>query len=249
MADESSLTACLEVLRPVVAGLSALALLRIENAGIRPALVSARLNLMEGDVSLTVTDPGGGERLIRGWQADTGLHRVELPPGQSLLGVINLLDTPEGPVFPAPGDYRLRADYTPGPRAPAISAPPIPVTVVPRSGAEEELAALVTDPAVRRGLVLGDRDSAPDKLHEIARRFPGTLEARLAGLIVGDPDPEAADDGDPLATAYAIRALVNPYSRTGERLARAYSDRFASADAGRATQAALRVLKGEPLAD
>jgi hypothetical protein len=254
MAGDEGLSVRLEVAQPVVAGLAALALLRISNSGAAPLLVSARLNLMEGDVSLVSTDPGGGIREIKGWQADTGLHRLELPPGQELVGALNLLDSPDGPIFPGAGEYRLAAHYTPSPQAAPVAAPPVPVSVViPRTEAERELAALLADPAVRRGLVLGDRESAPQTLREIAGRFPGTLEARLAGLVSGAADgAEADEDSPPVEIALAIVALTNPYSRTGKRLsgdyAARYERRMAAGDGGSELEQALKLLRGEPVA-
>jgi hypothetical protein len=254
MANDAGLSAGLEVAQPVVAGLAALAILRIVNESPAPVLVSARLNLMEGDVSLTLTDPGGGLREIKGWQADTGLHRVELPPGHGLVGAIDLLDAPDGPIFPAPGEYRLGAEYRPSPQAPPAVAPPVPVSVVaPRTASERELAALLQDPSVRRALVLGDRDSAPERLRDIARRFPDTLEGRLAELVAGATDWDATEDrSGPIRLALAILALTNPYSRTGERLAEDYAARLearrASADASPEIEQALHLLRAEPLA-
>lgn len=254
MAGEEGLSVRLDVASPVVAGLAALALLRVSNSGAAPLLVSARLNLMEGDVSLLVTDPAGGVREIRGWQADTGLHRVELAPGQALVGALNLLDAPDGPIFPGPGGYRLAAHYTASPRAAPIESAAVPVSVVsPRTDAERELAGLLADPGVRRGLVLGDCDSAPQALRDIAGRFPRTLEARLAALVSSAADgAEAQDDAAPLETAVAIVALTNPYSRTGKRLAAKHAARFeqrvATGDSGPELEEAVALLRGEPLA-
>lgn len=253
MAGEEGLSVRLEVASPVVAGLAALALLRVSNSGAAPLLVSARLNLMEGDVSLLVTDPAGGVREIRGWQADTGLHRAELAPGQELLGALNLLDAPDGPIFLGPGGYRLAAHYTASPRAAPIQSAAVPVSVVsPRTDAERELAGLLADPGVRRGLVLGDCDSAPQGLRDIAGRFPRTLEARLAALVSSADGAEAEDDAAPLETAVAIVALTNPYSRTGKRLAAKHAARFeqrvATGDSGPELEEAVALLRGEPLA-
>jgi hypothetical protein len=254
MAGEEGLSVRLEVAQPVVAGLAALALLKITNSGPAPLLVSARLNLMEGDVSLVVTDPGGGMREVKGWQADTGLHRVELPPGHELVGALNFLDAPDGPIFPGAGEYRLAAHYTPSPRAAPIPSAAVPVSVLmPRTAGERELAALLADPAVRRGLVLGDCESAPQALRSIARRFPGTLEALLAGLVSGAADgAEADEDAAPVDTALAIVALTNPYSRTGKRLGVQHADRLerrmAAGDSGPELARAMKLLRGEPLA-
>lgn len=254
MAGDEGLSVRLEVAQPVVAGLAALALLRISNSGAAPLLVSARLNLMEGDVSLVVTDPGGGMREIKGWQADTGLHRVELAPGRDLVGALNLLDAPDGPIFLCAGEHRLAAHYTPFPGTAPIESPSVPVSVaMPRTAAERELAALLADPAVRRGLVLGDCESAPQILRTIAGRFPGTLEARLAGLVSRCAEgAETDEDEAPVETALAIVALTNPYSRTGERLSGDYAARFerrmAVGDAGPELGQAVKLLRGEPLA-
>lgn len=257
MATASGLKATLEISGPVVLGRAALAVVRIRNAGPAPVWASARLNLMEGDVALQVAGPDGAIRDVKGWQADTGIHRIELPPGQEIVGAIDLLDAPDGPIFPAPGEYQVAAFYSPGPKADPLATPPVPVSVVaPQSDEDRALADLLADEAVRRALVLGDRDSAPQRVAGIAARFPETLEGRLAALVA-DPDAAASsaaaaaagDGAEALDTALVIRALMNPYSRTGERAAAACAAALEAADtAGDGAERAIRLLRGQPVA-
>ena len=174
--------------------------------------------------------------------------------GRSLSASSICSNSPEGTIFPGPGEYRLAAHYRPSPQAEPVASPSVPVSVVtPRTEAERELAALLADPAVRLGLVLGDPESAPRTLGEIAGRFPGTLEARLAGLVSGAAAGDGADaDEAPVETALAIVALTNPYNRTGRlrsgELAARFERRMAAGDAGPELLHALKLLRGEPLA-
>ena len=252
MATATGLKATLEIAGPVVLGRAALAVIRIANLGPAPVWASARLNLMEGDVALQVTDPGGGVREVKGWQADTGLNRVELPPGQEIVGAIDLLEAPDGPIFPRPGDYRMAALYWPGPKAEPLATPPVPVSVIaPQSEEDRVLGDLLADPDVRRALVLGDRDSAPKRVAGIAARFADTLEGRLA-RFVADPDSAASavtgDGADAVDTALVVRALVNPYSRTGDRAAAACVAALEAAESdGGDADRAIRLLRGEPV--
>jgi hypothetical protein len=262
MATATGLAVALEVREPVVAGLAALATLRVINRGNEPRLVSARLNLMEGDLRLFVTAPDGSRREVRGWQADTGLHRVELQPGQQLVGAINLLEAEDGPVFAAPGQYRLEAEYCPGPQAEPVTSGDVPVTVsAPGAEAEAALAKLLADPAARRALVLADPEGAPEALSRVASEFPDRLEGRLARLILsgGESSDQAMDwsavegEAGSVPLALSILALTNPYGRTGERLADEYAaHREASRPAGDAGEApgpdeALQMVRMQPL--
>jgi hypothetical protein len=235
----------LDIAQPVVAGLPAFALLHVINRGAGPRIVSARLNLMEGDVALAVEDPEGGVRQVRGWQADTSLRRVELPPGCQLVGALLLLETPEGMIFPGPGEYRLSAQYTPQPQEqPAVTAAVAVAVVPPRSAEERALASLLADPAVRRAILLADPESAPAQLREIGDRFGSILAGRLARLVSGAAEPAGPD---PIPDALAILALRNPYGRTGARLAESYAARLDRADAGADGELARRLTKTEPI--
>jgi hypothetical protein len=250
MAEVDGLLLSLELPGPLVAGIPALAVLRVANRSPEPQLVSARLNLMEGDLALRIFDPDGGIRDIKGWQADTGLHRIELPPQRELVGAITLLETPEGELFPRPGGYRLQAEYIPAPTREAVAAAPVEVEVVSPGEEERALAERLQDPQIRRALLLADLDGGTDRLAEIARGFPGSYAAILARLLLEAELPQGLNDiaiQDPINGALAVLALNNPYSSVGERLTKIYSEGLERGKDGAGPLTALRILKHDPL--
>ena len=219
----AGLTVSLEVAPPVVVGLSVLAIVRATNCGDAPVSVSARLNLMEGDLHLTVTGPDGSARGIRGYQADTALRQATLGPREQLVGAINLLWTDIGPTFPEPGSYRLRAEYFPSPKIGSVRSEPVSVVARgPKTDAEREAAALLEDATLREALIRGRADDAPDQLRALAACSVPTPDADLAHLLVhagGADSGDALDSSDPIRRATLIMALSTPYSNAGRRLA------------------------------
>ena len=217
MIGNSDLHLHLRVEEPVICGLPALAVLRIVNRGAEPVLVSARLNLMEGDVGLTVTGPSGESRELEGWQADTTLNRVSLPPGQQLVGALTLLETPQGSVFPEPGTYSITARYRPDPRSDPIASGPVRLEVqAAREGAEVALARQLADLAVRQSLLLGQADAAPSGLREIASAPGDSYASRLANLLV--TEEEGSIPPHDVGHALGILALRTPFSGAAARL-------------------------------
>jgi hypothetical protein len=231
----SELEVVLELKEPVVVGLSTLAAIRVIHRGKAPVTISSRLNLMEGDVRLFV-----GSRAIGGWQADTMLRQATLSPGQQIVGFLNLLYTESGPTFPEPGSYVLRAEFSPSPRMEPVASEPVTVAArLPQGEDELQAAALLKDDAVKKAIVLAQKDEAPGQLEKIAA-IPRLLDGHLASLIVSG-DAKTFPSADPLELASWIVALTTPYGDTGKLLA----ERFAQVHKGAKTASSL--VKGEPL--
>lgn len=254
----SRLTLELEAPEPIVVGLSALVIVRVINGGSTAASVSSRLNLMEGDMRLSIEDPGGDTRELKGWQADTAARRVDLPPGHQIEGGINLLWTDAGAAFPKAGRYVLRAEYDPAPDAETIVSPPLAVTArLPRNAAERDAASILEDEPVRKALVWAQSDAEPDKLKALAQKLPDTLDGKLAGLLLsgsGVDDPASADaafqSADPVTLAHRITALSTPYSNVGRKLAADLAGRMQSNDKvtePKAVARALQIAKALPV--
>lgn len=257
--EAPELTLELEAPEPIVVGLSAPVIIRLINRGSAPVNVSSRLNLMEGDVRLSVEDPDGTTRAFKGWQADTAARRVELPPRHQIEGGINLLWTDAGAAFPKPGRYVIRAEYDPSPNSETIVSAPMTVAArSPRSADERDAASILEDEPVRRALVWAQSDSAPEKLRALAQQFPDTLDGKLAGLLLsgGDASDRAHADAafratDPVTLARWITALSTPYSGAGKKLVASFAGRLQSregktADAN-AVDRALRIVKALPV--
>lgn len=252
-----NLTVSLEVPEKIIVGLSVLATLRVTNSGASPVTVSARLNLMEGDVRLILTGPDGAPRVIQGWQADTMLRRVTLQPGEQIVGSMNLLQTESGAIFTAPGRYSLQAQFSPSAREELIGSTPVVLTArQPRTDDERGAAEVLEDETLRRALVLAEPDSAPEKLEQLATEFPKLLDGELAQLILaGSKSSDAPQPTDPLAQALMIAALSTPFSPIGLSLAESFASQLEAQDAvgkdAAAKQAtikrALRIVRGQPM--
>lgn len=258
----------LKVPETAVLGLTVLATLSVCNRGKSPATVSSRLNLMEGDVRLLLTGPDGSRRQVRGagGQPDTALRQVTLPPGQQIVGSLNLLCTDSGTTFTEPGKYILQAEYSPSPQIGWVASAPVTMTVLsPQSEAHRGAAALLQKEDVKLALTLAEADRSPAELRELAERFADTLEGTLARLIlVGSvtaaEDAAASNDifltTDPITTASLITSVSTPFSSVGKRLTDSYAAYLESHDiAAKAPQSAeikkmeraLRIIKGQPL--
>jgi hypothetical protein len=258
------LAVTLDVAEPVVSGLSVPATIRVVNRGSAPAMVSSRLNLMEGDLRLSIEDPDGATRVLKGWQADTQLRRVALPPGEQIESGTNLLWTVEGAVFPKPGAYTVQAEYDPSPRAETVVSAPLAVTVrLPRTEAERKLEALLKDGAVREAIVLGKSETAPDKLEVLAQQFPETFDGKLAELLLSAnavAGSDVASDkafqiADPITLARWITMISTPYSDAARGLTEkftAFVEARSRASDGKledlaALNKALRIIRGQAI--
>lgn len=238
-----------------VIGLPVLVTIRVINRGETPEIVSARLNLMEGDVRLRIADPDGTQRVVTGagGQPDTPLRRVTLKPGEQIIATSNILLTSEGETFAEPGRYRLQAEYVPSPRAEWILSEPVSLVVrSPHSEEERGAAALLASEPVRRALTLAQADEAPDALRELAEQFPETVAGKLAGMVSAEGGETGAvghvlGDADAMTVASLINAVSTPFTRTGKRLADQFAERFSAREEKSQSDRALRVAKGQPI--
>lgn len=250
----------LEVKEPVIVGLSVLATLRVINRGATPVTISSRLNLMEGDLRLTVIGPDGSPHDLCGWQADTILRQATVAPNEQLVGSINLLQTEEGPIFPTPGRYQIQVEFSPSPKNLAITSSLVAVNArAPQTEAERGAAQLLANGVVRQSIVLGQSDAAPDELAELAQKFPEMLDGKLAQLILAGtkdaagPTTHFSSLESSLSDVALISALRTPFSRVGSQLAEEFTAKFEIIDAGKqgseqaTLDSALRIVKGEPI--
>lgn len=258
----------LKVPETAVLGLTVLATLSVCNRGKSPATVSSRLNVMEGDVRLLLTGPDGISRQVigAGGQPDTALRQVTLPPGQQIMGSLNLLCTDGGTTFTESGKYILQAEYSPSPQIGWVASAPVTMTVLsPQNEAQRDAAALLQKEDARLALTLAEADRAPDELRALAERFADTLEGKLARLILAGSvttaeDAAASNDifltTDPIMTASLITSVSTPFSSVGKHLTDSYAAYLESHDVtSKATQSAdvkkmeraLHIIKGQPL--
>jgi uncharacterized protein YjeT (DUF2065 family) len=266
-ASSAALAVTLQVAEQVVVGTSVLATLRVANRGSRAVAVSSRLNLMEGDVQLLVTCPGGATRVVAGagGQPDTALRQVSLAPGQQIAAAFNLLDTSVGALFTEPGSYSLQAKYWPTPGDEPVASPAVTVAArAPNTDAERGAAALLQDEAARRALVLGESESAPDALRRLADGFAGTPDGELASLLLAggalaageqaDARTDVFRASDPETVALRLTALATPFNHTAPLLTDAFAASWASprdapdtdAAASAVPDRALQIARGQP---
>ncbi|HWM20179.1 MAG TPA: hypothetical protein VNO51_10870 [Ilumatobacteraceae bacterium] len=135
-------------------------------AGSEASTVSARLNLIEGDLAVAVDGPSGQTaRCVWPWPVDAMPRWVELAPGQRLAGALPLLATDtSSPLFPSPGEYTVTATFDAAPGA-AVSSAPVSVRRTPPD-------------AERRAAVLRERDVLQSLLSA------SVLGAAADGLVV-----------------------------------------------------------------
>ncbi len=271
MDSHSDATVTLEIVQPVVVGLSVLAILRVLNQGKTELNISSRLNLMEGDVHLLVTNPNGDKYKAAGagGEPDTFWRTVTLLPGQQILGCVNLLYTSVEEIFSEPGIYTIEVEYHPSPiMKPWKSEPVIVTACLPQTESEHGVAALLQDKTVKRALILGESDVARDTLQELADRFGETLDGKLARFILAgskifDLSLQGmqsmfllSDLADPFMLALRIKTLSTPFNSLGERLLNQLlafienpiiqSGINLAVDSA-SIERALRIIRGEPV--
>ena len=175
---------------------------RLTNDGTDPVATSSRLNLVEGDLSLTVTGPDGGVRQVRWpYPVDSGLRRVTLAPGAALEGGVLLLDDAA-----TPGTHRVAATFAPTPREEVVGAP----VDVARTGPPAPW-----DATVARALAQAVAGAAD--LGNAGRALAGTPVGRLLAVLAeGDVTAgraaaaEVVADRGAVFAAAAAAALVPP---------------------------------------
>ena len=191
------------------------AVARLRNDGPEPVLTSARLNLHEGDLLLSVTRPDGTTgQVVWAWPIDSALRRIELGPGAVLESGVLVHWAVGDLVMPIAGRYRLAASFT---ATPDVLVEAAPVDVLRTDATDEDgLAAqrLVGEPDVARSLaVAGPLGTAAQALGVLARRGPPSTRL-LATLALADADLAravtadlAAADG-PVAPAAVATAVL-----------------------------------------
>lgn len=153
-----------------------------------PAVVNARLNLVEGDLTVTVTGSDGVPvRCGWPWPVDSPPRTIALAAGRMLVAAVPLVASrASAALFPAPGVYVVDAAFETGHGV--IAARPVRLT-----------RTAPTDAA--RAAALRDRD---------------VLQSLLAGGVLGAARPgiEAVAASDDSATAAMAEAALG---RTGTR--------------------------------
>lgn len=229
-------------LRPVEASVPldriAFAEVEVVAAGPSPAPVSARLNIVEGDLEILVTPAGGAPvRAAWPWPVDSAPRSVELAPGARLVASVPLLAAGSAPLFPSPGWYELIARFA---ARPGVLLESGPVSLVRTAPADAALAAGLGARDVLQSLlgagVIGGATPQLERLAESA----DTGTAAAANLALGRTGAlaEAADDP---AVARAVAALLPP-GATGR-------DERRDAVLPRAGAREVATLRGEPLVD
>ena len=173
------------------------------------ATVSARLNLVEGDLEIDVAAPGRPPlRATWPWPVDSALRSVELAAGERLVASVPLLASGSAPLFPAPGRYVLTARFAARPGE-TIEAPPVELVRTASADADAALAAGLGDRDVLQSLLgAGVIGAAAPSLERLAASADaGTAAA--ANLALGRTSALAAAAGDPAVTR-AVAALLPP---------------------------------------
>lgn len=135
----------------------------LTNVADRPRQVTTRLNLAEGDLRLLHAAPGGGVEQVRDVVVACGPRpNVELPPGGTMTGRMQVFFTSEGVTFDRPGPHTLRAELDVDSFT-VVRSPRVVVQVRTAASEEERDIALTTlDHGIGMALALGDfgRDEA-----------------------------------------------------------------------------------------
>lgn len=171
--------------------------------------VSARLNLIEGDLVVEVIGPAGHTaRCAWPWPVDAMPRRTELRRGRHIDATVALLATDtSAPLFPQPGAYTLVAHYDAAPgitvSSPAVTmrrtaAPSSPIA----SGDGSDTAELLRRRDVIQSLLsasaMGDADTALQTLAESNHVATRTLAAlaldQIDNVVASLADADAGDD-------------------------------------------------------
>lgn len=171
--------------------------------------VSARLNLVEGDLEIDVAAPGRPPlRAMWPWPVDSAPRSVELAAGERLVASVPLLASGSAPLFPAPGRYVLTARFVARPGE-AVEAQPVVLVRTAPADADAALAAGLGNRDVLQSLLgAGVIGAAAPSLERLAASADaGTAAA--ANLALGRTAALAGAAGDPAVTR-AVAALLPP---------------------------------------
>ena len=162
------------------------------NTGEEPQRVTAALNLSEGDLWLSMVSPTGERTEVRDVVLACGDRRVvELGPGESISGELELFHTSSGLTFDQSGTYTLQAEADVG-EVPGdiLLSEPARVVVRPAvSDQERELERLTVDPGVGLALGLGDfgaERGAQERLTAVMDGFPDTDTAAACAMVIAN---------------------------------------------------------------
>jgi hypothetical protein len=173
------------------------------------ATVSARLNLVEGDLEIDVAAPGRPPlRATWPWPVDSAPRSVELAAGERLVASVPLLASGSAPLFPAPGRYVLTARFA-ARRGETVEAQPVELVRTAPADADAAVAAGLGDRDVLQSLLgAGVIGAAAPSLERLAASADaGTAAA--ANLALGRTAALAGAAGDPAVTR-AVAALLPP---------------------------------------
>ncbi|MFD7026299.1 hypothetical protein, partial [Promicromonospora sukumoe] len=217
------------------------------------ATVSARLNLIEGDLEIEVAGPGGPPvRATWPWPADSAPRTVDLPAGGRLVASVPLLSSGSAPLFRGPGRYELTARFA-ARRGESIASRP--VALVRTAPDDAALAVRLGDRDVLQSIlgagVLGA--AAPSLELLAASSDAGTAAA--ANLALGRTGAFADVLVDPAALR-AVAALLPP-GATGQddrrdavvalSVARGSAPGATASGGAGAAERAIAALTGRPL--
>lgn len=202
------------------------------------ATVSARLNLIEGDLEVEVTGPDS--RVARAtwpWPADSAPRSIELAAGERLVAAVPLVSQGSEPLFPVAGRYEVVARFAVRPGETITSNTGV---LVRTAGEDAALAADLRDRDVVQSLlgagVIGATEPALERLAE--SQDPGTAAA--ARLALSRTDAWEGPDADP-AVSRAVAALLPPGATGQDERREAVASRAAPRDAA--------MLSGRPVKD
>ena len=190
--EELGLLFELELPQQVQRGEFVVATVRVTNTSDDPRTVSAALNLAEGDLWLSVVTPAGQRVDVRDVVLACGPARlVDLAPGESLEGQIELLYTSTGVTFDQPGTYSLHAEYDSGDLAGAVVRSNTAEVVVRHATSEDALTVerLATDKDVGLAFALGDYGAAPeafDKLDTLMREHGESATGAASAMVIAN---------------------------------------------------------------
>ncbi|GAA1769903.1 hypothetical protein GCM10009712_17300 [Pseudarthrobacter sulfonivorans] len=223
----------------------------LTNSSDRSVVTSARLNLLEGDLDVLVTGPGGS-RTNAGWPwpADSGARQVSLGPGQSLMGGVLLLSAAGvAPLFPTAGHYDLVAEFRPS-RGELLRSETVPIErMEPADEADRKRRRALDNVEVAQSLASSSCLGVAGELLSDLERHGSPATRLLAALAVGDTAgigklaAEVSGQAGPVAAAAAVSAILPGGLASGdERLETIASVLAAFDDDGRATA----MLRAEP---
>ncbi|WP_285104614.1 hypothetical protein [Promicromonospora sp. MEB111] len=207
-----------------------------------PATVSARLNLVEGDLEIEVA--GAGRTPVRAtwpWPVDSAPRSVDLPAGGRLVAAVPLISSGSVPLFAAPGRYELTARFA-ARRGESVAARP--VALVRTAPDDAALAARLGDRDVLQSLLGAGVIGAAAPSLELLAASADAGTAAAANLALGRTGVLADAAADP-AVVRAVAALLPP-GATGQDDRR---DAVASRVTAQAAARDAAALTGRPLAE